>query len=215
MLIASLNHSRALLQDIIRYKFVIDLFFNPNTLIPAKHATQRGTDMDIQKKSGLGIIIKIISAVAGVFVGFLVCRIIIVPFSVPDNTMKPSLKKGDTVIFLKHVTPKRGDIVLIESPVEPGRVLIKRVVAAEGATMEIRDKAFFINNDRFEIPWKTTSSDTRSFPMNFTFRDNMPAVKISRNEYFVLSDNLDTGFDSRSLGVIREDQVIGRMIYRF
>ena len=171
--------------------------------------------MDIQTKSGLGIIIKIASAVAGVIVGFLVCRFIIVPFIVPDNTMKPSLKKGDIIIFLKHAAPKRGDIVLIESPVEPGRVLIKRVIAAEGSTVEIRDRAFFINNDRFEIPWKTTRTDTRVFPMNFTFRDNMPAVRISRNEFFVLSDNLDTGFDSRALGIIRDDQIIGRMIYRY
>lgn len=171
--------------------------------------------MDIQTKSGLGIIIKIISAVAGIFAGFLICRLTVIPFSMPDNSMKPSLKKGDTVIFLKHATPKRGDIVLIDSPVEPGRVLIKRVVAVEGATVEIRDKVFFINNDRFEIPWKTTSSDTRVFPMNFTFRDNLPAVKINRNEYFVLSDTLDTGFDSRALGVIRDDQIIGRMIYRY
>jgi signal peptidase I len=215
MLAASLKRLHALLLDIIRCKFVIDLFFNPNTLIPAKHTARRGRDMDIQTKSGLGIIIKIISAVAGIFVGFLVCRTIIVPFGVPDNAMKPALKKGDTVIFLKHATPKRGDIVLIESPVEPGRVLIKRIVAVEGATVEIRDKVFFINNDRFEIPWKTTSTDARSFPMNFSFRDNMPAVKINRNEYFVLSDNLDTGFDSRTLGVIRDDQVIGRMIYRY
>jgi signal peptidase I len=171
--------------------------------------------MDIQTKSGLGIIIKIISAVAGIFAGFLICRLIIVPFSMPDNTMKPSVRKGDTVIFLKHTAPKRGDIVLIDSPVEPGRVLIKRVVAVEGATVEIRDKVFFINNDRFEIPWKTTSSDTRVFPMNFSYRDNLPAVKINRNEYFVLSDNLDTGFDSRALGIIRDDQIIGRMIYRY
>lgn len=171
--------------------------------------------MDNLKESGLGFIIKIISAVAGIIAGFLLCRFILVSCSVTDNTMNPNLKKGDTIIFLKHVTPKRGDIVLIDSPVEPGRVMIKRVLAAEGATIEIRDKVLFINNDRFVIQWKTTSADTRVFPMNFTFRDNLPAVKINRNEYFVLSDNLDTGFDSRALGVIRDDQIIGRMIYRY
>jgi signal peptidase I len=170
--------------------------------------------MDNQK-TGLAVIIRIVSAAAGVIAGFLICRFILVPFSVPDNAMKPVLHKGDTVIFLKHASPKRGDVVLIESPVEPGRVLIKRVLAAEGSTVEIRNRVFFINNEKFEMPWKTVASDTRVFPMNFTYRDNLPAVKISRNEYFVLSDNLDTGFDSRALGVIKDDQVIGRMIYRY
>lgn len=190
-------------------------FLSSLVLSPLYIAKKLGMHMDTLKETGLGTIIKIIAAVAGIIAGFLVCRLILVSYSVPDNTMNPNLKKGDTIIALKHATPKRGDIVLIESPVEPGRVMIKRVLAAEGATVEIRDRAFFINNDRFEIPWKTKSADTRVFPMNFTYRDNLPAVKINRNEYFVLSDNLDTGFDSRTLGVIRDDQIIGRMIYRY
>jgi len=51
--------------------------------------------------------------------------------------------------------------------------------------------------------------------MNFTFRDNMPAVKLSRNQYFVLNDDLDSGFDSRTLGVIPGSLIIGRIIYKY
>jgi signal peptidase I len=168
-----------------------------------------------QEKQGSGIIIKILSAVGGIIAGFLICRLIFMPFSVTDSSMEPNLKTGDHVIILKHATPKRGDIVLLESPVEPGRVLIKRIVAVEGDTVEIKDRVFRINNARFSFPWKTKSADKRIFPMNFTFRDNMPAVRISRNRYFVLSDSLDGGFDSRTLGAIPGDLVIGRVLYRY
>ena len=51
--------------------------------------------------------------------------------------------------------------------------------------------------------------------MNFTFRDNMPAVKLSRNQYFVLNDDLDRGFDSRTLGVIPGSLIIGRVVYKY
>jgi signal peptidase I len=168
-----------------------------------------------QEKPGSGILIKLLSAAGGIIAGFFICRMIFMPFRVTDSSMEPNLKNGDLVIILKHSAPKRGDIVLIESPVEPGRVFIKRIVGAEGDTVEIRDRVFRFNNERFTFPWKTKSADRRVFPMNFTYRDNMPAVKIVRNHFFVLSDSLDGGFDSRALGAIPGDLVIGRMIYKY
>jgi signal peptidase I len=166
-----------------------------------------------EKKSRL--IPGVIFAVAGIIAGFALCRIIIVPFNVPDDSMAPGLHAGDTLIILKHVTPKPGDIILIESPVEPGRYLVKRVIAGEGSTVEIKDKICYVNGDRFTFTWKTESSDSRRFPMSFTYRDTMPPVRIGRNEYFVLDDNLDHGFDSRTFGVVRDGQVVGRMACRF
>lgn len=168
-----------------------------------------------QDQQGSGILIKILSAAGGILAGFLICRLFFMPFHVADSSMEPNLKAGDTVIILKHGALKRGDIVLLESPVEPGRMLIRRIAAAEGDTVEIRDKLFLVNNSRFNFPWKTKSSDRRIFPMNFSFRDNMPAVKMTRDRYFVLSDHLDGGFDSRALGAIPGDSVIGRVIYRY
>ncbi|MBN1495289.1 MAG: signal peptidase I [Spirochaetes bacterium] len=168
-----------------------------------------------QEKQGSGIFIKILSAAGGIIAGFLVCRLFFMPFRVTDSSMEPNLKPGDTAIILKHGAPKRGDIVLIESPVEPGRMLAGRVAAMEGDTVEIRDKVILVNNIRLRFPWKTKSSDRRVFPMNFSFRDNMPAVKLTRNHYFILGDNMDGGYDSRTLGAIPGDCVIGRVIYRY
>jgi signal peptidase I len=107
-----------------------------------------------------------------------------------------------------------GDIVLMDSPVEPDRVLVKRVISGEGDTVEVRNKVLYINNKKFDMPWKNRSIDKRIFPMNFTYRDNMPVIKLSRNQYFVLSDNLDHGYDSRNLGPISADSIIGKMIYK-
>src|SRR3990172_6694718 len=151
--------------------------------------------MNYQEKSRFGLIIKIVSATGGIIVGFIICRFFFTPFRMPDSSMEPNIRSGDMLFILKHTTPKRGDIILIESPVENGRVLIKRVAATEGDTVEIRNKTLLINSIAFNFRWKIKSSDKRIFPMNFTFRDNMPAVKISRNEYFVLNDDLDRGFD--------------------
>lgn len=171
--------------------------------------------MNYQERSGSNLLIKVIAAVAGLAAGFIICRIAFISFTMPDASMQPNLKKDDLVIILRHVTPRKGDIILFKNPAEPGRVLIRRIAAAEGDTVEIKDRVFRVNNGAYQFRWKTASKDHRVFPMNFTFRDNMPAVKIGRGSYFVLSDDLDRGFDSRTFGPIPEDLVIGRMIYKY
>ncbi len=171
--------------------------------------------MNYQERSGSGILIKILSALAGIIAGFVVCRIAFISFTMPDESMEPNVLKGAHVFALRHITPAKGDIILFTNPSEPGRVLLRRIAAVEGDTVEIRDKSFRVNNGAYSFPWKTRSRDTRVFPMNFTFRDNMPALKVGRNRYFVLSDDLDSGFDSRTFGLVSDDLVIGRMIYQY
>lgn len=171
--------------------------------------------MNYQETSGPGILVKIISAAAGLIAGFIICRAAFITFTMPDSSMEPGLKKNDIILFLRHATPKKGDIIIFKNPAEPSRVLVRRVAGTEGDTVEIRDKAFRVNNAAYTFPWKTKSSDTRNFPMNFTYRDNMPAVKVERGRYFVLSDDQDRGYDSRTLGPIPGDLVIGRMIYKY
>ncbi|TFH40550.1 MAG: signal peptidase I [Chrysiogenales bacterium] len=168
-----------------------------------------------QEKPEKKILSKLILAFGGILAGFIIMRIIIVPFSVPDDSMEPNLRKGDTVFILKHVTPDTGDIVLIESTVESSRVMIRRVAASEGDSVEIREKAIQVNGQATTFPWKTSTSDRRAFPMSFTYRDTMPAIKIERKHYFVLCDNLDRGYDSRTLGIIPADRIIGRLLYAY
>ena len=171
--------------------------------------------MQYQENSRFAVIGKILFGALGIIAGFVICRIFIVTIPMPDDSMQPGLKAGDILVLLKHVKPAPGDIVMLMSPGEPGTALIKRVIAAEGDTVEIRDKIIRINGVIPDFKWKTKSTDKRIFPMNFTYRDNMPAVKMKRNEYFVLCDNLDRGFDSRSLGIIPGAIIAGRLVYRY
>jgi len=49
--------------------------------------------------------------------------------------------------------------------------------------------------------------------MTFSFRDNMPQLKLEDDEWFVLCDNIDFGFDSREFGPIHKSNIIGRIIF--
>lgn len=153
-------------------------------------------------------------AAAGVLIGFFLARAFITHYSVSDDSMLPNYKRGDLVLVLKHVSPSVGDAVLVRSPVEPDRALLKRVVGTEGDFIELRNKVLYRNNQKYSFKWKTKSVDNRVFPMSFTQRDNMPAVKIERRAVFVIGDNLDYSFDSRGFGPVDGSLIIGRVIFK-
>ena len=110
--------------------------------------------------------------------------------------------------------PEIGDIVLIKSPIEPEKVLLKRIIAKEGDTIEIRNKIFYRNDKKIKFTWKTTSTDKRIFPMKFTGRDNSASFRMKRKQYFLVGDNLDYSFDSRNFGPIDEEDIIGRFFLK-
>src|SRR5213076_3568543 len=79
---------------------------------------------------------------------------------VPTGSMKPTIQEGDRVVVNKLAydlkipftmvevakwnDPKRGDIVVLFSPVDGVR-LVKRVVALPGDKIEMRDEQLFVN----------------------------------------------------------------------
>lgn len=152
--------------------------------------------------------------IAGIALGFIISRIFIIPYVAVDNSMLPNIKIGKQVFILKNVSPEIGDIILIKSPSDTKRVFLKRLIAKEGDIVEIRNKIFYINNKRFRYKWKIQSVDDRIFPMNFTFRDNSLPIKVKKDHFYVLGDNLDRSFDSRDFGQIPYEMIIGKVIYR-
>ena len=159
-------------------------------------------------------IIKLIIFAGGLAVGFLFLRIFITPFTISDESMSQNYHKGELVIVLKHFTPKRGKTVLYEFPVDSGNVLCKRVIAAEGDRVEIVDKTILINGGRKEFQWKTSSIDNRVLPSPFSHRDNMDQIIISKDEYFMMGDNLDFSFDSRETGSVKKKNIIGYVLFK-
>ncbi|HSV96004.1 MAG TPA: signal peptidase I [Spirochaetota bacterium] len=158
---------------------------------------------------------RFVFGLVGIIAGFIVCRLVFTGFRVSDASMNPNYRNGDRVYALRIGTPRTGDVVLVESPVEPGKYLLKRVAAVEGDVVELRNRVIYINNERAQFKWKTITTDNRVFPMSFSGRDNMTAVKIERHALFLLGDNLDYSLDSREFGPVASGSIIGRVIYRY
>jgi nickel-type superoxide dismutase maturation protease len=70
---------------------------------------------------------------------------------VEGRSMEPTLAPGDRLLVARARRPRPGDLVAVRDPRQPQRLLVKRVVSAEGGRLVLRG-----DND-------AASTDSRSF----------------------------------------------------
>ena len=159
------------------------------------------------------LLFKAVMLVAGLFLGFFCARVFFTVMTVNTKSMEPSVQEGSTVLLSDFSSVKRGDIVAVENPAERGKLLLLRIIAAESDTVEIRNRVIYINDSKFEPPWKIKKGDITALPMKFCYRDNMPPMRLGRNEFFLMSDSFDDGYDSRTFGKIKSGSIAGKAVY--
>ena len=136
-----------------------------------------------------------------------------------------------TDIRLLHLDdPRRGDIVTFSSP-RDGTRLIKRIVAIPGDTVELRDDVLHVNGvastyaqlrvvdeplggGRVAPAVRATeraADDSREvqFLPRAARRDFGP-ITLAADRYFMLGDNRDNSEDSRYIGPVPRERLIGR-----
>jgi signal peptidase I len=105
-----------------------------------------------------------------------------------------------------HFTdPERGDLIILEHP-KNHKDMAKRVVGMPGDRIEIRDKRVWINDRYFHEDY-VRYSDLIVYSADVGPRDNLPAVQIPPDAYFVLGDNRDEGVDSRVYGPVGRSSI--------
>ena len=117
-------------------------------------------------------------------------------------SMQPNLYAGfrvmtEKISYYLH-EPQRGDIVVVERPENEGN-LIKRVIGLPGETIEVRDGHTYINGETIDEPWVTY----------FGGRDQ-PLLQIPGDSIFIMGDNRPVSRDSREIGPVTIDTIIGR-----
>lgn len=132
---------------------------------------------------------------------------------ITSNSMSPTLKKGDLVIInglaYSKEEPERGDIVIFQGHEDgiEGERIIKRIIGLPGDTLYFIDGQLYINGEMFYEDYIDVGVVTDSFR---DFED------IPENCYFVMGDNREASWDSRSWEnpYVERDEIIGRMIIR-
>ena len=121
-------------------------------------------------------IVIIWAVLMGIF--FLLFRFVLSNDTVSGPSMQPSFENGQRLISVRHAQIKRGEVVIVKAPDEPGALYIKRVIGMPGEKIVSKNNQIYINNKKLSQPWLTqgkkmidAGSDTfYSATQNFTMK---------------------------------------------
>jgi signal peptidase I len=158
-------------------------------------------------------------------------------FKIPTTANNPTLQVGDLFIAdlkaYKNTEPEYGDIVVYSGP--DNQIYTFRVVGLPHDNIELIDNLVSINgkpgnavfiketiNDGIPVELfkeKLPNGDTYyiykyKVPYDIT-KSNIKNIVVPSDSYYVLGDNRDNALDSRYVGFISKDKIIGRILFSY
>ncbi len=136
------------------------------------------------------------------------------PIVVDGLSMMPTLHNQDRMIVNKFSyrfgEPNRFDIIVFHAP--EGKDYIKRVIGLPGDEIEYKDDTLYVNGKAYEEPYldeykKAVIDGPLTEP--FTLEEKIGKKKVPEGELFVMGDNRRYSKDSRHIGTIPMEKVLG------
>src|SRR5699024_3027341 len=167
-----------------------------------------------RKKESSGLFkVVIISLLFALFVRYFVFS----PIIVDGPSMQPTLLDKDQMIVNKLIyrfkEPERFDVIIFHATDE--KDFIKRIIGLPGEHVQVKDNELYINGNIMKQRF-LDNQDPRSvvYPIvtnDFTL-ENLPGnhEKIPEDFVLVLGDNRSNSTDSRSIGLVPIDEIIGK-----
>ena len=175
-----------------------------------------------QRKSKLREYVEII--VTAVVLALIVRALIIQSYHIPSESMEDTLLKGDFLFANKFIygakvpfvdwhlpkvrDPKPGDIVIFKFPGDRKTDYIKRCIAIEGQTVELRGTRLFI--DGVEKP-----ESYAMYKKHGISRGNFGPYTVPAGHIMVFGDNRDNSYDSRYWGPLDKRLIRGKALFLY
>ncbi len=181
---------------------------------------------------------------------FLVLRTFLVEaYKIPSSSMERTLLVGDFLLVNKLLygaeipftgkrlpairSPRVGDVIVFQYPVDPSKNFVKRLVGLPGDTLAMRDGALIHNgtslDERYvvhtepgvdpttdEFRWQrghlvnTAVAATDGYMPS---RNNWGPLVVPPHHFFVLGDNRDNSLDSRYWGFVSDTLLRGTPLF--
>ncbi|CAM4023225.1 signal peptidase I [Bacillus manliponensis] len=165
-----------------------------------------------KKKSATWEWIKAIAV--AVVLAVVIRQFVFAPILVDGVSMAPTLHDRDRMIVNKigyHIgDPKRFDIIVFRATED--KDYIKRVIGLPGDHVEYRNDTLYINGKAYEEPYlDKQKKQLTDGPLTYDFKleEITGETTVPEGKLFVLGDNRRFSKDSRTIGTISMDQVIG------
>lgn len=138
----------------------------------------------------------------------LIFAIYVVSFQeVIGPSMNNTLKSGDITVVNKLVfrfrNIKRNEIVSLK---KGDKIMVKRIIGLPGEHIEYKDNILYVDGKKIS---DSRSSSTKDFKLESIGYDTIP-----KDMYLVLGDNRTNSSDSRTFGLVKKSDIIGKVNIR-
>jgi len=144
------------------------------------------------------------------------------PHQIRGDSMLPNFHNGEYLLTemvsynLLKKEPQRGEVVVFRSPEQPNLDFIKRIIALPGEEIKLQNGRVFIIND----------ANPEGFLLEEDYLEEGTATEGRRtiddgevfsvgDGYVVLGDNRERSSDSREWGIIKKENIIGKVWLRY
>jgi signal peptidase I len=178
---------------------------------------------------------------------FFIRSFILHTFVIISGSMEETLLVGDLLLVNRaavgspipgtsmrvpgYSQPKRDDVLVFDPHHEEDMKLVKRLIGLPGDTLEMREKALFINGESKDEPyaeyidgspgltdpimlWQRdhllSGADRNAYQPT---RDDWGPIVVPEGYYFMLGDNRDASYDSRYWGLLEQWRIEGRVSF--
>lgn len=140
---------------------------------------------------------------------------------VDGDSMNDTLTNRDRLLLqTMFYSIDRGDIVVIYQPDEPQKPLIKRVIAKGGDSLRLDVEKNEVHLKKAgEGDWELLSEPYVHYPLFRGIDDTVEGeendtITVPEGAVFVLGDHRNNSRDSRMIGCIQEENVVGTVLLR-
>lgn len=137
------------------------------------------------------------------------------PHRVSGNSMFPTFHNGDYILTDKLSyrlrSPKKGDVIVLKNPKNESQDFIKRIIAGSGDTVKVDSGRVYLNGVLKTESFLQTSVYTNSG--NF-LRDGQ-SYNVTDDQFIVMGDNREHSSDSREWGVVKTNEIVGKVFFRY
>ncbi|MDD5155850.1 MAG: signal peptidase I [Candidatus Omnitrophica bacterium] len=176
----------------------------------------------VKKRSALREWIE--SIVVAFILAMFIRAFLVQAFKIPTGSMRPTLVEGDLILVNKLIygakipftglrlpalqQPKRGDVIVFIYPQDTKKDFIKRLIATEGQTVEIKNGTIYVDNK----PLLDQLFSQRYYYNRGEFGAEDEKIVVPKDSFFVMGDNSASSQDSRYWGFVPKKNLLGKAI---
>lgn len=157
-----------------------------------------------------------------IVVSLLIRNFVFTLVQVQGESMQPTLQNEERLYVNRFFySADKGDVVIFRPESDPKKPYVKRVIATEGDTVYIdpENGDVYVNDQIIDEPYIKANTNITSGYISELIRNNEYSrdnpIVVEKDKIFVMGDNRTNSKDSRMIGQVPEDELIGGAVFRF